>query len=52
MNLLRFFNINQEDHKIAAAKKSIPDINDLVVEMITSGNNGLYYIGAGTSGRL
>ena len=56
MNLIEILsNINQEDHKIAACvKKVIPDINDLVVEIITKvKNNGrIFYIGAGTSGRL
>ena len=56
MNLIEILsNINQEDHKIAACvNKVIPDINDLVVEIITKvKNNGrIFYIGAGTSGRL
>ena len=56
MNLIEILsNINQEDHKIAACvKKVIPDINDLVIEIITKvKNNGrIFYIGAGTSGRL
>ena len=56
MNLIEILsNINQEDYKVAACvKKVIPDINDLVVEIITKvKNNGrIFYIGAGTSGRL
>ena len=56
MNLIEILSsINQEDHKVAACiKKVIPDINDLVTEIITKvKNNGrIFYIGAGTSGRL
>lgn len=56
MNLIEILSsINQEDHKVAAyIKKVIPDINDLVIEIITKvKNNGrIFYIGAGTSGRL
>tara|TARA_B100000161_G_scaffold57044_1_gene37682 strand:- start:4117 stop:4920 length:804 start_codon:yes stop_codon:yes gene_type:complete len=56
MNLIEILSsINQEDHKVAACiKKVIPDINDLVIEIITKvKNNGrIFYIGAGTSGRL
>ncbi len=47
--------INKEDHKIApAVRKSIPQIEiavDLLVESFRSGGR-LFYIGAGTSGRL
>ena len=56
MNLIEILSsINQEDHKVATCiKKVIPDINDLVIEIITKvKNNGrIFYIGAGTSGRL
>tara|TARA_B100001093_G_scaffold178873_1_gene171440 strand:- start:27036 stop:27839 length:804 start_codon:yes stop_codon:yes gene_type:complete len=48
-------NINTEDQKVAiTVKKSIPEINDLVFEIINKvKNNGrVFYIGAGTSGRL
>ncbi len=49
------FNINQEDQTVALAVSScIPDIEklveDIVVRMIDGGR--LFYIGAGTSGRL
>jgi N-acetylmuramic acid 6-phosphate etherase len=47
--------INKEDHKIApAVKQAIPQIEkavDLLVESFRSGGR-LFYIGAGTSGRL
>ena len=56
MNLIEILSsINQEDHKVAACiKKVIPDINDLVIEIITKvkKNGRIFYIGAGTSGRL
>ena len=48
-------NINIEDQKVAiTVKKSIPEINNLVFEIINKvKNNGrVFYIGAGTSGRL
>ncbi len=47
--------INKEDHKVApAVRKTIPQIEiavDLLVESLRSGGR-LFYIGAGTSGRL
>ncbi len=48
-------NINQEDYKIpAAVEKVIPAIAGLVEGLVDRFNNGgrLFYIGAGTSGRL
>jgi N-acetylmuramic acid 6-phosphate etherase len=48
-------NINQEDAKVAAAvQKTIPKITTLVDELVVRFNKGgrLFYIGAGTSGRL
>ncbi|MGD1816277.1 MAG: N-acetylmuramic acid 6-phosphate etherase [Pleomorphochaeta sp.] len=47
--------INNEDHKVAAAvKTAIPQICNVVENVIKAFNNDghLYYIGAGTSGRL
>jgi N-acetylmuramic acid 6-phosphate etherase len=47
--------INQEDHKVAkAVKKTIPQINALIENIIPRLNQGgrIFYIGAGTSGRL
>ena len=56
MNLIEILSsINQEDHKVAACvKEVITDINDLVIEIITKvkKNGRIFYIGAGTSGRL
>ncbi len=49
------FNINQEDQKVAfAVKEVIEDIEKLVVEIVIRMKKGgrLFYIGAGTSGRL
>lgn len=49
------FNINQEDAKVAlAVQKAIPQIEKLVEICADKMNNGgrLFYIGAGTSGRL
>jgi N-acetylmuramic acid 6-phosphate etherase len=49
------FNINQEDAKVAlAVQKAIPQIEKLVEIIAEKMNNGgrLFYIGAGTSGRL
>ncbi len=49
-------NINQEDQKVPAAiEKVIPQIEKVVekvVEQISTHNGRLFYIGAGTSGRL
>ncbi|MCH7413085.1 N-acetylmuramic acid 6-phosphate etherase [Belliella sp. R4-6] len=48
-------NINREDQLVAlAVEKVIPDIEKLVEMMVPRFNNGgrLFYIGAGTSGRL
>src|SRR5680860_1488779 len=49
-------NINNEDKKVASAiEKRIPEIEkvvDLVVSKIKDDNGRLFYIGAGTSGRL
>lgn len=48
-------NINQEDYRIpAAVEKVIPSVAGLVEELVERFNNGgrLFYIGAGTSGRL
>ena len=47
--------INEEDQKVALAVKDvIEDINSLVSEIIPLMKNGgrLFYVGAGTSGRL
>ncbi|MGD1820207.1 MAG: N-acetylmuramic acid 6-phosphate etherase [Pleomorphochaeta sp.] len=47
--------INEEDHKVAdAVKTAIPQICNVVEKVIKAFNNNghLYYIGAGTSGRL
>jgi N-acetylmuramic acid 6-phosphate etherase len=47
--------INKEDHKVAGGvKTAIPQISNVVENVIKAFNNGghLYYIGAGTSGRL
>ncbi|MEP7195537.1 MAG: N-acetylmuramic acid 6-phosphate etherase [Saprospiraceae bacterium] len=47
--------INSEDQKVAlAVKDCIPDIEKLVLEIVSKLNEGgrLFYIGAGTSGRL
>ncbi len=48
-------NINNEDKKVPlAVEKSIPQIEDLVVNLVDRFEKGgrLFYIGAGTSGRL
>lgn len=48
-------NINTEDKKVAlAVEKVIPHIESLVIEIVERMNTGgrLFYIGAGTSGRL
>lgn len=48
-------NINKEDHNVpAAVQKVIPDIERLVKVIVEKMKNGgrLFYIGAGTSGRL
>lgn len=48
-------NINKEDHKVPkAVEKAIPQIEKLVAVIIEKMKNGgrLFYIGAGTSGRL
>ena len=48
-------NINKEDQKVAlAVKKSIPQITLLTEQIVQKMKNGgrLFYIGAGTSGRL
>jgi N-acetylmuramic acid 6-phosphate etherase len=48
-------NINNEDHKVAeAVKRSIPQIRELVSAIVRRLKNDgrLFYIGAGTSGRL
>ncbi len=48
-------NINNEDKKVPlAVEKSIPQIENLVVNLVDRFENGgrLFYIGAGTSGRL
>src|SRR6186713_1258528 len=48
-------NINQEDHKVAPlVSKCIPAIESLVDEIVVRMMDGgrLFYIGAGTSGRL
>lgn len=49
-------NINEEDKKVPAAiEGAIPKIEklvDLIVERIQNANGRLFYIGAGTSGRL
>lgn len=56
MNLSEILNnINQEDSKIAkAVKEVIPKIEELVSQMVPNFERGgrLFYIGAGTSGRL
>lgn len=47
--------INQEDQKVAlAVQKAIPQINQVVQQIVQALNHGgrLFYIGAGTSGRL
>jgi len=47
--------INQEDQKVAlAVQKTIPQINALIEEIVPRMREGgrLFYIGAGTSGRL
>ncbi|MCC6384640.1 MAG: N-acetylmuramic acid 6-phosphate etherase [Bacteroidia bacterium] len=52
-NLL--ININREDRKVAAAvAKAIPEIENLAKAIVTKMKKGgrLFYIGAGTSGRL
>ncbi len=49
------YNINREDEKITkAVNLVIPMINNLVEQLVTKCTNGgrLFYIGAGTSGRL
>jgi N-acetylmuramic acid 6-phosphate etherase len=49
------FNINQEDQKVAfAIKEVLEDIEKLVNQIVSRMKNGgrLFYIGAGTSGRL
>lgn len=48
-------NINNEDKKVAlAVKKSIPQIESFVIQLVDKFEKGgrLFYIGAGTSGRL
>lgn len=48
-------NMNKEDQKVAlAVEKSIPQIEPLVIEIVERFKEGgrLFYIGAGTSGRL
>ena len=48
-------NINQEDHKVPQVIKGlIPDIEALIKEIVPRMEKGgrLFYIGAGTSGRL
>ena len=48
-------NINKEDKTVSlAVEKVIPKIEKLVIKIIENLNNGgrLFYIGAGTSGRL
>ncbi|ARN70883.1 N-acetylmuramic acid 6-phosphate etherase [Nonlabens tegetincola] len=48
-------NINAEDHKVAlAVKKVLPAVEKLVDRIVLQMNSGgrLFYIGAGTSGRL
>ncbi len=48
-------NINQEDKKVAlAVENALPQIENLVTQLVTNMKNGgrLFYIGAGTSGRL
>lgn len=47
--------INQEDHSVpAAVEKVIPEISQLIEHIVPKMRNGgrLFYIGAGTSGRL
>ena len=47
--------INEEDHKVAdAVQKAIPQIEKLVTEVVKRMKQGgrLFYMGAGTSGRL
>ena len=47
--------INEEDHKVAdAVQKAIPQIEKLVTEVVKRMKQGgrLFYLGAGTSGRL
>jgi len=49
------FNINREDKTVAdAVKKAIPTIEKLVIEVVRKMKAGgrLFYLGAGTSGRL
>ena len=49
------YNINQEDKTVSlAVEKALPEINSLVHVIITKMKRGgrLFYIGAGTSGRL
>ncbi|MBP7470233.1 MAG: N-acetylmuramic acid 6-phosphate etherase, partial [Flavobacterium sp.] len=49
------FNINQEDKTVPlAVEKSLPQIETLVAEIVAKMKLGgrLFYIGAGTSGRL
>lgn len=49
------FNINKEDLKVAATvKKSLPQIEKLIAAVVAKMKKGgrLFYIGAGTSGRL
>lgn len=48
-------NINNEDKTVAfSVEKAIPQIESLVIQIVEKLNNGgrLFYIGAGTSGRL
>lgn len=48
-------NINQEDHSVpVAVKKALPQIERLITEIVSKMKLGgrLFYIGAGTSGRL
>lgn len=49
------FNINNEDKTVPlAVEKAIPQITNLVTQIVTQLKNGgrIFYIGAGTSGRL
>ena len=48
-------NINNEDAKVAASvKKVLPQVNELTIAVVEKMKKGgrLFYIGAGTSGRL
>jgi N-acetylmuramic acid 6-phosphate etherase len=49
------FNINQEDQTVPlAVEKALPQISQLVSKIVSKMQDGgrLFYIGAGTSGRL